>query len=180
MLGMQDSLQQILEQQLRDVHAPEAIGWWPLAIGWWLVIAALLSITAILIVTLIRHFKKNRYRKLAAVELIKTFQQWQQYADSAAYLQQANSILKRSVIHGATDESAISLSGQAWLDCLNLYSRQALSTETEHALGQQCYQALTVVDIESVHGELLGWLKTHKAPKQLLVPNTSAEEVQRA
>ena len=24
---------------LRDLHLPEAIGWWPLAPGWWLVIA---------------------------------------------------------------------------------------------------------------------------------------------
>ena len=24
---------------LRDLHLPEAIGWWPLAPGWWLLIA---------------------------------------------------------------------------------------------------------------------------------------------
>ena len=26
---------------LRDLHLPDAIGWWPLAPGWWGVIAAL-------------------------------------------------------------------------------------------------------------------------------------------
>ena len=34
---------------LRDLHLPEAIGWWPLAPGWWVVIAlvagALFSMT---------------------------------------------------------------------------------------------------------------------------------------
>ena len=34
---------------LRDLHLPEAVGWWPLAPGWWGVIALALIAAALLV-----------------------------------------------------------------------------------------------------------------------------------
>ena len=45
---------------LRDLHLPDAIGWWPLAPGWWIVIAVL-AITAL---ALLRKWLQRRSRAL--------------------------------------------------------------------------------------------------------------------
>ena len=51
--------------QLRDIHLPEAIGWWPLAPGWWL----LIILVCLGLITLARLFLRRRqasaYRRQA-------------------------------------------------------------------------------------------------------------------
>lgn len=44
--------------QLRDIHLPEPIGWWPLAIGWYILIAL-----ALFLASIIAHwlYKKHRH-----------------------------------------------------------------------------------------------------------------------
>ena len=55
--------------QLRDIHLPEAIGWWPLAPGWWL----LIILVCLGLITLARLFLRRRqasaYRRQALQKL---------------------------------------------------------------------------------------------------------------
>jgi len=47
--------------ELRDIHLPDAIGWWPLAPGWWMLLALLLIVIATLFFYLRwRDIQKNR------------------------------------------------------------------------------------------------------------------------
>lgn len=55
--------------QLRDIHLPEAISWWPLAVGWWVV--GIITIICIYLAVQfgLNHFYNQRYRRQALVAL---------------------------------------------------------------------------------------------------------------
>lgn len=55
--------------QLKDIHLPEAISWWPLAIGWW--IAGICVIVGIYFAVNfgLRHYFNQRYRQQALIAL---------------------------------------------------------------------------------------------------------------
>lgn len=47
--------------ELRDIHLPDAIGWWPLAPGWWMLLALILiMIVALFFYLRWRDMQKNR------------------------------------------------------------------------------------------------------------------------
>jgi hypothetical protein len=56
------------ELDLRDIHLPEAPGWWPPAIGWWL-LAALLAAAIVAAVLLWQRWRADRVRRAALAEL---------------------------------------------------------------------------------------------------------------
>jgi hypothetical protein len=55
--------------QLRDIHLPEAISWWPLAFGWWLIAIICLMAMFLSLRYLIKTFFNRRYRRQALVQL---------------------------------------------------------------------------------------------------------------
>lgn len=94
-------------EQLKDIHLPEPISWWPLAWGWWAVLALLVLAVLALI---IRHWRGRVYR--ATIAELETLSR-----DNTALQSRAlSTLLKRVGLHrGRNIES---LSGQAWADYL--------------------------------------------------------------
>jgi hypothetical protein len=157
---MDEQLQAQLLAQMKDVHLPEPISWWPLAVGWWLVAALIIGSIAAIIYVLWRRYRQNRYRKLAISELLINYQQWLSERDDQAYLSLANDLLKRVV--RIFNPSLVAQFSDAWVDKLDDYNRTEFSTEARYALAHQCYQAHVEADIDSLHRELCHWLKHHK------------------
>jgi len=160
-MNPQQQLNEILQQQLRDVHLPEPISWWPLAAPWW----ALLCLIVLALFFAIRAFRNNRarnaYRRHAVSQLSAHYKKWQSNADTSAYLQSANAVLKRASLH--LDESARQLSGSAWLRYLSQFSPHNLSELTETALSQGIYQKAPEYDVEKIQQELTQWLLKHES-----------------
>ena len=167
---MNDQLNSILEQQLREAHTPEAISWWPLAIGWWVLIV--LTILAIIFIAraLYQRRRRNLYRRTASKELDFLFVTWQEHQINNDYLQAANSILKRASLH--ISDKAVSLSGKPWLAHLNAHCKTDFSVETETALTQQLYQQQPECDIEYIHAEIQSWLIQHTLKHHEKMPLT--------
>lgn len=161
-------LQEQLQQQLRDVQLPVDISWWPLAFGWWIIIAIMLTGMIALWIRLGNQYRQNRYRKLAIGEFKNTFALWQESQNTASYLQSANNILKRCVVHiesahSANTRSYASLCGQRWIDVLHTFNKTPLSAQCQHALGQLVYTENPNCEVVAIHQELLAWLKHHQA-----------------
>jgi hypothetical protein len=55
--------------QLRDIHLPEPISWWPLAPGWWILALAGSALTVWLLRWLYRRYKAKHYRRQALLQL---------------------------------------------------------------------------------------------------------------
>jgi len=161
-----EQLTQTLQQQLRDVHLPSEISWWPLAFGWWLLIGASFVCLIALTIYVRRQRRKAMYRKTALAELNHAFDRWRNDQDTARYLRAANAVLKRCVLHIAPEQHLVARTGKLWLNTLNEFVKQPLSSKTENALTKECYQAQPGTDIESLHTELRAWLGSHR-PRNL-------------
>ncbi len=165
---MNEQMTTILQQQLRDIHLPDAVTWWPLALGWWLVLFAGLGSLILISYRIIKYKQQNRYRKLALQELQSLFRCWKNTADNtdkSQYLQNANALLRRSIIHIDPDHNTTNKTGQDWINSLNRYTQQALQTDTADALAIACYQAKPDVDIPRIHKELTMWFQSHNRSK---------------
>ena len=55
--------------QLRDIHLPEPISWWPLAPGWWLLIIISLALAAWTTRFVYRRYRAALYRRQALKKL---------------------------------------------------------------------------------------------------------------
>lgn len=157
----QQQLNQILQQQLRDVQLPEPISWWPLAMSWWVLFGAI----AVGVFFSIRAFRKNRvrnaYRRHAHRQLQLHYRQWQSDANTSQYLQSANAVLKRASLH--LDDAARSLSGAFWLEYLQSLAQENFSKQAITALSQGIYHKTPEFDVDQIHQELKQWLVKHKS-----------------
>ena len=162
---MNDQLKTILEQQLRDIHTPSAVSWWPLAFGWWLLIAVVVCVVIVSMIALIKYRRKTAYRKIAISELDKHFANWQLDKSNSRYLQAANALLKRvcSHIEDNTGSHSTSLSSEAWVAHLNAYAKTDFSTASSAAIAEQVYQQSPSSDIDHIHHELRTWLAKHSS-----------------
>jgi len=170
---MEQNLQQILSEQLRDVHLPEHVSWWPLAYGWWILIALTLLAFAGLIALLVQKKRNNQYRKDALAQLKKAHAQWQENKDVVVYLQGVNNTLKRAVKHVAGASNLLVVTGDDWVTGLNTLSKQALSEQTQHALAFQCYQVDAKADVALVQRDVERWVKTHQGRAAVILNGES-------
>lgn len=63
-------------EQLRDIHLPQAVHWWPPAPGWWIVAALVLALTIWLSRYLLARYRRQYFRG-ESQDLLK--QIWQDY-----------------------------------------------------------------------------------------------------
>ena len=107
------------ELPLRDLHLPEAIGWWPLAPGWWGVIA----VAASLLVVLLRHLMKRRARGAARRHALKQLQRYcSDYTHHHNAVQlgtELSELLRRTMLAYAPRAEVAGLTGEAWLRWLD-------------------------------------------------------------
>lgn len=80
--------------QLKDIHLPEAISWWPLAIGWWVVGFIVIAGTYFAVQFSFGHYFNQRYRRqgLSALNNLPNIDQQQRLIALFSLLKQvANS-----------------------------------------------------------------------------------------
>ena len=105
--------------QLRDIHLPPPITWWPLAPGWYLLIAICIIICIALIFYIKRWHTRTHWRR-SGLQLLEVYKQ--QYKlnmnsqISAAYISE---LLKRIAIIYFPRTKVASLQGDAWIMFLN-------------------------------------------------------------
>ena len=104
--------------ELRDIHLPEPISWWPLAPGWWILAAGLLLL--IIIAFIIRKVYQGRQIKrdiAAELERIK-----QRYAETQSNVELARSLsilLRRVSITCYPNQDVAGMTGEDWLHWLD-------------------------------------------------------------
>ena len=82
--------------QLRDIHLPEPIGWWPPAPGWWLL--ALVFLSALIYVALWWRQRRARlyFRRQAQHLLEACWRDYEQSGEDRVFLNVLLEILKRA------------------------------------------------------------------------------------
>ncbi len=104
---------------LRDLHLPEAIGWWPLAPGWWAIIVLVLFGLGWLILRAWRVRQFNAPRRYAVRALGAFEAEYITHRNPVALGQQVSELLRRSMIAYAPRQEVAGLTGESWLEWLD-------------------------------------------------------------
>ena len=104
---------------IRDLHLPEAIGWWPLAPGWWIVI----GLAAVALLFLMRRALIARRRSSARRYALKKLKQHcDDYAKNGNAVElgtQLSELVRRTMLAYAPRGEVAGLTGDAWLEWLD-------------------------------------------------------------
>jgi len=101
---------------LKDIHEPEAIGWWPPAIGWWV-----LAIAVPLLIGFLVWLYKRLTRKTALKTAEKILAEIKQDAarDNLQKLSELSVLVRRVAISVSPRTDAAGLTGRQWLAFLD-------------------------------------------------------------
>ncbi|MEO5352839.1 MAG: DUF4381 domain-containing protein [Magnetococcus sp. XQGC-1] len=111
--------------ELRDIHLPEPISWWPPAPGWWAVLAAVGLCIVVAIFFWHRH-RQTRLRRAALAELERLLAAHAEQPDLPRLTGGLSALLRRVCLaapwlSGAGEPAAAGLTGVAWLEFLERF-----------------------------------------------------------
>lgn len=145
--------------ELKDIHLPAEIAWWPLAPGWWALLFILVA--SIAIAYAFYHFviRKKAYRKAALRELDQLNAAMLQ---PEAYIESVAAIIRRTAICTeklyAKTSGIAKLQGIAWQEYLQL----AMPAEQARIIAISRYQPVQQLDTDALHSAAQQWIKRHK------------------
>lgn len=103
-------------EELRDIHLPNAISWWPPAPGWWLT-AILIIVALVLLVLGIRYLLRPTMKKQAMTIINYIAKNYERTNDSKLCLTELSVLLRRVAI--TKNSINAGLTGPAWLQYLD-------------------------------------------------------------
>jgi uncharacterized protein DUF4381 len=117
---------------LRDIHLPEPISWWPLAPGWWLLLVSVLLILCALYLT-IKIYRSRQLKRDIKAELEHIKQQFQQTQSKSQLAKSLSILLRRASISYYPKANIAGLTGEHWLtylDKTNIKRSEKISFKT--------------------------------------------------
>jgi len=103
---------------LRDIHLPEPISWWPIAPGWWMLITSLLLIIAVIFILRKIYLGKQLKRDIAS-ELDNIKKQFQKTQNKSQLAKSLSILLRRASISYYPKSDIAGLTGEHWLAYLD-------------------------------------------------------------
>ena len=105
-------------QELRDVHMPDPISWWPPAYGWWMTIVLLLIVVGVVLWVRV-YRQRTRARRVALAQLEQVKQQYAIHSDDHLAITQVSNLLRRYALAVFSRAHVAGLSGESWLKFLD-------------------------------------------------------------
>ena len=114
---------------LRDLHLPEAVGWWPLAPGWWVLLALVLLGILLVVHKAWVRWRADAARRIALQELARLESSWRDAPNPVLLATRLSELLRRAMLAYAPRQDVAGLTGQAWLAWLDRGLDERLFTE---------------------------------------------------
>jgi hypothetical protein len=145
--------------QLRDIHLPAPVNWWPPAPGWWVLALLVVVLVGLGTYILILSLRKKRYRKAALKELALL----KKNSAPRTALEQLAALLRRVAIQSFGRKEVVGLTGRKWLDFLDRTGKtDQFSCGAGQALGENLYRADYPVTIDPIFQLVERWIRCHK------------------
>ena len=165
-----DSTAAAILAQLRDIHTPEALGWWPPAFGWWLIFFVVAGTIGFVSYRAAKHWRQVRCPAWHALnELDDLWDDYDNNKDALHALRNLSSLMRRTAISLDTGRRAALLSGDAWLEWLDLYAPQKMFavSDSGRAFADIAYKKPDNTDVEELFELCAVWLE-HNSDKRML------------
>lgn len=150
--------------QLKDIHLPKAIGWWPLAPIWYVLIALVLIL---IFFFAYRLFKKQKYAlaKKRALLLLRRYQDLYEKEHNVALASaQISEILRRVALVYYPRSQVASLYGKDWLNFLNETSNRIDFNSVKSMLLEAPFKTSENMDLNPLFHTAGLWIKQRKVP----------------
>jgi len=144
--------------ELRDIHLPKPISFWPLAPGWYIVLAI---IVLMIVIGIIIIYKRQQKRKIPKA-ILHQLQQLKQQTDNAAVIAALSSLLKRAALSFYPREKVAKLQGKEWLLFLDKTSNtNAFTQGVGRVFMIGPYQTQSEYNVEELTLLIENWIKHH-------------------
>ena len=121
---------------LRDIHLPEPVSWWPLAPGWWMliVIALIIVLTAYIA---IKTYRSRQLRRDITSELEQIKRQFENSQNKSQLAKSLSVLLRRTNITYNPGSNVAGLTGDNWLAWLDKTSKHSTAdTQFQSDIGK--------------------------------------------
>jgi len=154
------------ELQLRDIHLPDPVSWWPPAPGWWILLI-LIFVAIYFIPRLIKKLKQVPLNKQAISELKQIENNYQTHQDKTRLVQELSILLRRSCMSYVSRKEIASLTGSEWIKQLNtLTKNNYFSDEVSETLLNAPYQKDHAYNAETLLTSCHNWVNA--LPRKVL------------
>ncbi|PID46406.1 MAG: hypothetical protein CSB47_04375 [Proteobacteria bacterium] len=145
-------------EELRDIHLPSEVSWWPLAPGWWgLMLVALLCL--FLLFKWLRHVQKKKQTIAMIMNALDELEA-EENLDDKAWLEKMSTLLRRVAINQHGRQVAAGLVGQDWLAYLdNSGKTEQFSKGEGKVLASSPYQPSAAFDRKALSVLVRNWLE---------------------
>ncbi len=152
--------------ELRDIHLPEAISWWPPAPGWWL-LALLAALLAVLAWRRYSRRGQKPLRALSLAEITRIRTALDAGANRHAALNELAGLLRRVLISYRGRDGFAGSTGSAFAAQLRELSPTGFSDADLELLGRARYRRDVDADIAALLDACEHWVKSlpREAPR---------------
>lgn len=150
--------------QLKDIHLPDPIGWWPLAPVWYLLmILIVLLIFACTFKLYQRHL--NARAKYRALDLLNKYQEYYEKDNNAALASaRISELLRRVALVYYPREEVASLHGDAWVEFLNRTAKGIDFNPVKSMLLESPFKSAETVSLKPLFRSAEQWIKQRRVP----------------
>lgn len=150
--------------QLKDIHLPAQVGWWPLAPGWYAVLL-LLFIAVITITYKLYKRQMNARPKKQALLLLHTYvTQYEQDHNAQLASARISELLKRVALVYYPRAQVASIYGEAWITFLNQTSTGIDFQPVRSMLLETPFQSGAQVHLKPLIRRAELWIKQRRVP----------------
>ena len=132
---------------LRDIHLPADVSWWPLAPGWWVLIAVIFALS---VWALFKWQKRRKHQQLlleVKQELAQIQSTYSQQPSELTLILNYSELLRRLLMLHLGREDTARLSGLKWFELISSYvPEQQLSEELITLMTDGKYQRQVQLD----------------------------------
>ena len=148
---------------LKDIHLPPPVSFWPPAPGWWILAILLISSLFIGGVLFYRQHKKRK-PKTEALRILKDLQiLYQNSQDEVASLRNLSNLLRRTALTVYDNDEIASLQGSSWLEFLDKTGKtKEFSQGAGKVLGNEVFQQKVNPDMNALFPLVKKWISSSR------------------
>jgi hypothetical protein len=150
--------------QLKDIHLPQPIGWWPLAPGWYVLLALLLFLVFFLAQWIYKRHRHALAKKQALLLLNnyqKQYEAEQNVPQTSAHISE---LLRRVALVYYPRSAVASLHGDDWLNFLNQTGKGIDFNQVREMLLDAPFKTEGSMDLKPLFKTAQLWIKQRRGP----------------
>jgi hypothetical protein len=150
--------------QLKDIHLPSPVGWWPLAPGWWIVVVVLFIGMMWMVWWCWRFWQAAQPKRQALRILSDIEQQAKDGVNANEVCAQISQLLRRVALTYYPNGTVAGLKDDDWIAFLNQHSRNLNFNAVREHLLVYPYQPEARVVMKPFFDRSRAWIKQRRRP----------------